>query len=257
MIKLMDLLLEVKLSPEEQEQYKQALALLQDETLDEGIKDSLKKLGLSAAVIAALLASPQLTQAQKSPLGDLATQTTMTTTPKRIGTSVDGIVGEYTSRYIFPLKASDTLTSITKINGEVVAVSKTGGKKEHGMTISTASEHGISVPQMKQWNDFVGWMKSKGYAGDKKMNNIDYSWNIVDEYASSHPDFWVKDSNDVKAVQAALQDERTKIIEQWKVGGKGAPELSIKGTMMDRNNPEDVKRVEAEFMPIVRPVFYK
>ena len=40
----MNLLLEVKLSPEEQDQYKQALAVLQDETRDEGIVDKLKKL---------------------------------------------------------------------------------------------------------------------------------------------------------------------------------------------------------------------
>jgi hypothetical protein len=75
----MDLLLEVKLSPDEQEQYKQALAVLKDETLEEGIMDKLKKLGLSATVIAALLASPQLTQAQKSPLEDLAKQQTTQT----------------------------------------------------------------------------------------------------------------------------------------------------------------------------------
>ena len=78
MIKLMDLLLEVKLSPKEQEDYNKALAILKDETLDEGIKDKLKKLGLSATVIAALLASPQLSQAQKAPLDQLSGKSTIT-----------------------------------------------------------------------------------------------------------------------------------------------------------------------------------
>jgi hypothetical protein len=253
----MDLLLEVKLSPEEQEQYKQALVILQDETLDEGIKDKLKKLGLSATVIAALLASPQLTQAQKSPLEDLAKQTTTTVTPKRVGSSVDGIVGEYTSRYMFPLKSSDTLTSVTKLNGEVIASSQTGEKTAHKMTIATAAKHGLSIDQMKQWNNFIQWMKSKEYAGSSKMNNTAYSWGIVDEYvADGHPDFWVEDEDDVKAVQAALQEERAKIIEQWKAGGKGAPGIKIGGKVMNPNNPEDVATVEKEFMPIVRPVFY-
>ena len=76
MIKLIDLIKEssavTKLSPEEKDKYQQALDLLQNDTLDEGIKDSLKKLGLTAAVIAALLASPNISQAQKSQLKDTA-----------------------------------------------------------------------------------------------------------------------------------------------------------------------------------------
>jgi len=71
----MDLLLEAQLTEPDQEKFNQALAILQDDTLDEGVMNKLKKLGLSAAVIAALLASPQLSQAQKTPLQQLASQT--------------------------------------------------------------------------------------------------------------------------------------------------------------------------------------
>jgi hypothetical protein len=76
----MDLLLEAKLTPDQQKEFDQALAILKNDTLDEGIMDKLKKLGLSATVIAALLASPQLTQAQKEPLKDLSKQSTVSST---------------------------------------------------------------------------------------------------------------------------------------------------------------------------------
>lgn len=87
MIKLIALLKEIeaeqaaiaKLTPEEKEQYNQALALLQDDTLDEGLKDSLKKLGLSAAVILALAATPLKGTAQKAAVDDLKAQITSTT----------------------------------------------------------------------------------------------------------------------------------------------------------------------------------
>lgn len=87
MIKLIDLLKEVKteqsiiakLSPAEQKQYEQALALLQDDTLDEGIKDSLKKLGLTAAVITALLATPNISQAKQNQLKDITPIETVST----------------------------------------------------------------------------------------------------------------------------------------------------------------------------------
>ena len=54
------------------------------------------------ALIAALLASPQLSQAQKSTIGDLKGQTTMTAKSERTGTDVDGINGLFTSRFEFP-----------------------------------------------------------------------------------------------------------------------------------------------------------
>jgi hypothetical protein len=84
----MDLLLEVKLTPEEQKDYNKALAILKDDTLDEGIMDKLKKLGLSATVIAALLASPQLSQAQKAPLDQLSGKPTTTQTVTKTQSSI-------------------------------------------------------------------------------------------------------------------------------------------------------------------------
>jgi len=67
-----------KLSPKDKEDYYKALAILQDETLDESLKDSLKKLGLSAAVILALAATPLKGTAQKAAVNDLKAQTTIT-----------------------------------------------------------------------------------------------------------------------------------------------------------------------------------
>jgi len=224
---------------------------LQQEQLDEaGVKD----IALGAAMTAASIFGGSKAQAQNTPLQQLAKQPTTQTT-KRVGSSVDGIVGEYTSKYLFPLKSSDTLKSISKVNGEVVSATKTGGKTSHKMTISTASDHGISMDQMLQWNDFVRWMKSKGYAGSPKMNNTSYSWNVVDEYiADINPDFFIEDSSDVSRVQSALQTERAKIIELWKTGGTG---IKIGDQIMDPNNPADVAKVEEKFMPIIRPIFYK
>ena len=238
MIKLMDLLLEVKLSPDEQEQYKQALAILQDDTLDEGIMDKLKKLGLSATVIAALLAAPQLSQAQKSPLKDLAKQTTQTistskTNPnfwvsdtsdiKRIQnlfkayrwwtlaqwkqnkaviidttkfysqmtpnerksietkymkdapeTEEDGKNGQFTSKFIFPGAFLKDLST-----GNIENLGLEGNK-----SLEIVNKVGITVDQMKDWNNFVKWMKDKGASGNSEMNHEDYRNKILQQYKS-------------------------------------------------------------------------
>jgi len=237
MIKLMDLLLEVKLSPKEQEQYKQALAILQDETLDEGIKDSLKKLGLSAAVIAALMASPQLSQAQKDVVSNLKGQTTMTASTKtnpnfwikvndtndikkiqtvikaykkyvlalwkndkayinniekyysqmtpeeqkvqekrfmsiQEKTDVDGLNGEFTSKFQFP--------------GAFLKDLNTGNIKSLGLegneVLQLFNKSGLTTQQMAEWNQFVKWMVEKKYAGDKKMNNFKFSNDVLQQY---------------------------------------------------------------------------
>jgi len=82
MIKLIDLLREVSndltegLTSNEQEQYKKALdALSQEKTLEEGVVDTLKKIGMSAAVVAALMAAPNLSSAQKAAVKDAASVT--------------------------------------------------------------------------------------------------------------------------------------------------------------------------------------
>jgi len=259
MIKLMDLLLEVKLSPEEQ--YKQALAILQDETLEEGVMDKLKKLGLSAAVIAALLASPQLTQAQKAPLQQLAKQQTTQTIKSneanfrsnvakiqrglqevrsimigqweqgKIGiklggiernpnvkedkqeiynsfmpiaksggagtTSVDSIVGQYTSQYTFPIDRIDTLKFIQKVNGRITKNDSSVVKSINQTTANTIGDQGVSITQAKEWNKFVDWARKKGYSGNPGMDRTGADFKVVNEYIkemkTQNPNFtfWV------------------------------------------------------------------
>jgi len=241
MIKLMDLLLEVKLSPKEQEQYKQALAILQDETLDEGIKDSLKKLGLSAAVIAALMASPQLSQAQKSVVGDLKAQTTMTTTT-RTGTDVDGINGYFTSQFEFPAAFLKDLNS-----GNIKNLGLSGNE-----SLSKVNESGLSTKQMTEWNNYVKWMKSKGYSGNKQMDKSGFSEDVLEQYKKETPGFWVKNSNDIKKVQTVLKGYRLYTIGIWKLGTDTAIKKGFTPVNIMDLNPsksEDVKRVESNYMP--------
>ena len=86
MLKLVDLLKEEenkpteKLTPKELVIYNKALALLQSEedVLEEGLKDSLKKLGLTAAIAASLLASPGITSAQKAAIQQASATTSQT-----------------------------------------------------------------------------------------------------------------------------------------------------------------------------------
>lgn len=240
----MDLLLEVKLSPKEQEQYKQALAILQDETLDEGIKDSLKKLGLSAAVIAALMASPQLSTAQKSAVSDLKGQTTMTATT-RTGTDVDGINGYFTSQFKFPTAFLKDLNS-----GKISNLGLEGNN-----ALQKVNESGLSVKQMAEWNNYVKWMTEKGYSGNKQMDHTDFSENVLKQYKQENPGFWVKDSNDIKKVQTVLKGYRLYTIGVWKLGIKQAMKsgfspvnIQMSGKEMNSTNPEDVKRVESNYM---------
>ena len=102
MIKLIDLLEnKISLSPEEKkiasklatqeerEQYIKALAVLhkdKEESLEEGLgdnlKDELKKLGLKAAVITALLGTPSVTSAQKTDLKNIKPAVTQTVDKK-------------------------------------------------------------------------------------------------------------------------------------------------------------------------------
>lgn len=237
MIKLMDLLLEAKLSPKEQEQFSDALAILKDDTLDEGIMDKLKKLGLSATVIAALLATPQLSQAQKEPLKDLAKQTAIATQATKTNpnfwvkdtsdikkvqnlmqayrwwtlgkwkkdeayiisdvkysklsdkekkdienkymkavpeTKEDGKNGQFTSQFIFP---DAFLKDLSTGNIENLGI-------EGNNALQIVNKVGLTPNEMKEWNNFVGWMKSKGESGNSKMNNQEHRDNVLQQYKS-------------------------------------------------------------------------
>lgn len=243
MIKLISLLKEInnitsaKLSPGEFDKYQQALLILKDETLEEGVVDKLKKLGLSATIISALLTSPQLTQAQKAPLQQLKSTTQTISTPstnpdfwvkdindiKKIQTAikaykkyvlamwkvdkvtinnmdkvysnltpqeqiaaenrfmsiqektdVDGLNGEYTSKFQFPIAFLKDLN-----RGTIENLGLEGNK-----VLQMVNQSGLTTQQMAEWNQFVKWMIKNNYAGDKKMNNFKFSTNVLQQYKS-------------------------------------------------------------------------
>jgi len=234
MIKLMDLLLEVKLSPDEQEQYKQALAILKDDTLDEGIKDKLKKLGLSAAVIAALLASPQLTQAQKTPLQQLANQPTTTqTVATRTTTAIDGKLGSVTSRFLFPPAFLVYLNT-----GNVEKLGIEGNPELQRI----ASENKLTNDEMKSYNEFIKWLDNKGYKGSTKLDHTDFRLKVLNDYVKDHPDFFIDPSTAdkdgsievVKKIQNILKIYRAFLIKQ---ASQGESEITVGGKKLNLTSP--------------------
>lgn len=87
-------------------------------------------------------------------------------------TDPDGLNGEYTSRFIFPLAFLKDLNS-----GEVKNLGLEGNE-----ILQLVSQSGLTTQQMAEWNQFVKWMTEKGYAGDKKMNNFKFSNNVLKQY---------------------------------------------------------------------------
>ena len=236
MIKLADLLREVEETPTSQEQ-----DVIDDllGSLDEGMFDTLlakaksyaKKGLLTAAVLAALMAAPQLSVAQKGELKDIA-QTTMTTMK---GTSVDGIVGQFTSQFKFPnafLKDLDAGTTKDLGTQGNEAMSSIRGSK-------------IGKVEMDQWNDFVSWMKEKGYSGKAEMDHVDFSGKVLNDYRKAHPDFWIKNANDIKTVQKLIKDYRTITIAQW-MNNKAI--INIGNVKADPSNPQDIDSVMTSYM---------
>ncbi len=257
MIKLMDLLLETQLTEPDQEKFNQALAILKDDTLDEGIKDKLKKLGLSATIIAALLASPQLTQAQKAPLQQLANQPSITQTI-RTGTSVDGIIGQFTSQYKIPLNRIDTLKLVQKFNGKIIKKETKVEKSINELVTNITSKYNLTISQIQEWNGFIEYLQTQGLSGNSSMDKTGKDLEILKQYKKEvNPDFWINTSSvenkekDIKKIQGALQEVRVMFIKLWKEGEIG---LEVKGKVRNVNNPSDVLIVEKDFMPIAKSV---
>jgi hypothetical protein len=229
MIKLLDLLKEVKAipTPEEQKVIDDILGL------DEGaVGDAIakakryaKKGLLTATVLTALLASPQLSKAEGIEITNLAKAATSqqmdssTTTHKddRIGTDVDGINGEFTSQFIFPTAFLKNLNT-----GKLTNLGVEGNK-----ALAIINSTGISAKQMGEWNAFVKWMKSKGYSANKKMNNIAFSNKALEEYRAENPDFWIKSGTDIEKIQSNIKAYRLYVIGEWRIG-KGDIEIGTK-----------------------------
>lgn len=247
-------------TPEEQKVIDDLLGSLQEgmfDTLLTKAKAYAKKGLLTATVLAALMASPSLSSAQKAQIKDVAEDTTTAVAGKRVGSAVDGKIGEYTSKYKFPLDASDTIKLIKQVNGKEVTLDTKVVTRVHDVMINAATQAGVSMEQMKEWNKFVDWMRAEGYAGDSSMNHTKHSKEVFTAYKKINPNFWIqwgsKDqkSADVEKVQTALQNVRDVMIQQFMDGKMG---ITLSGRKMDRNNPSDVALVNSNYMPVVKHV---
>jgi len=87
-------------------------------------------------------------------------------------TDADGLNGEYTSRFQFPIAFLKDLNT-----GNIKNLGLEGNE-----VIQMVDQSGLTVQQMAEWNQFVKWMKENKYAGDKKMNNFKYSNNVLQQY---------------------------------------------------------------------------
>lgn len=134
-----------------------------------------------------------------------------TLSSKKIGTSVDGIIGEWTSKFKFP----GSFREIEKVIGKTVKDTTVNtGIEGNDLLMKKFSR--IGAEDMKAWNAFVEWMKTKGYSGNPQMNHKKFSETVLGEYRADNPDFWVKDSNDVKIVQRVIKAYRADHIVKWK-----------------------------------------
>lgn len=250
---LAGILNENKLTPEEQTVVDDLLSNLNEGTFDDLLskaKDYATKGLLTASVVTALLLSPQISSAQKNQIKDIAKTNSVENVDKK-GTYIDGFNGKYTSNFIFPKTILDS-TNITNARRDLIFKQTSSfTKKDLGVEGNNdvnkiAKELGVTSQQMKEWNDFVVWMRSKGYAGSEKMNSGSFNNSVLEQYKQIKPDFWVKGKDEVKKIQTIIKTYRSQSIEQWKLGKIKIP---INGKEMNPNNVIDVKTIENNFMP--------
>jgi hypothetical protein len=240
MIKLIDLLKEVANTtptPEEQKVIDDILGSLQEGAFDNLLakaKSYAKKGLLTATVIAALVASPELTNAQKKQIE--AIPTTQTIGQKEVamdpndpadvknvdsnymkwvlGTSDDGILGQYTSQFKFPNARLETDNKIIQLG------------LEDNKTLDIISN--FDKGKMNQWNKFVDWMVASKIDGKKISGNPELDkdstigMDVVRAYKETPAgkNFWVNDGDDIKEVQRYIKAYRDYTIASWKAGAK-------------------------------------
>jgi len=215
MIKLLDLIKEISqqpLTPKEQQIVDDILLSLHEgegNSFLDKVKEYAKKGAITATILTALMASPQISKAQKDQINNIVN--TSVSIPRN-GTQVDGINGQFTSQFKFPnsyLKDLNTGKTDTLNRKNIKPFAPT-----------------ITVKQMAEWNNFVEWMKQKGYSGNNKMDNISFSNDVLEEYKKENPNFWVNSSNDIKSIQSSIKSYRQYIIDQWE---KGKANITIGG----------------------------
>ena len=162
---------------------------------------------------------------------------------------MDGIIGSVTSKFIFP---STILKSKQFINGLLVNSSSQAFKPgDPSSLVSNTNKFQLSPEQMTEWNDFVKWMKSKGYSGNLEMDRNRNDLKVLEQYREIKPDFWIKSDEDVKKVQETLKAYRLLTMSAWKLGPEKAKEMGLPVIVMpgfDHNNPNDVKKLDDVYM---------
>lgn len=89
-----------------------------------------------------------------------------------LGTSEDGKNGKFTSQFEFPGAFLKDLNS-----GKVSDLGLEGND-----ILSLVNSSQLSVMQMAEWNNFVKWMKDKGYSGKEDMDHVDFRDNVLQQY---------------------------------------------------------------------------
>ena len=259
MIKLTDLLKEIEAQSQEQEIIDDLLGTLNEGAFDDLLtkaKDYAKKGLLTAGVLAALLASPKLSQAQKAQVKDIA-KTTQTDTAKTVRdtTAIDGKIGNITSKFIFP---KSTISQYNYLNGRLTNFQQQAYEAGYGPIMSRNFQFLLDPAQMNEWNDFVNWMKVTGISkilpdssgvisGNNALNFKRNDVPVLDYYRKNvKPDFFIKGDDDVKKVQETLKAYRAYKVGAWLAG----QETFQKGSnLYNPSNEEDRKEIDRIYMP--------
>jgi hypothetical protein len=270
---------EKNLSKQDKEKLEQAKALLatlnelEEGTLTEDkitdVANKLKKLGLSIGLLT-LLAGTNPTSAQTKAIDLAKAKTTIDYKAKAnailgtknmdpsnpedvkrvdtgymkwtLGTSDDGVLGQYTSQFMFP--------GTWAWKGDN-ALAKQG--IETNKTLSQISK--LEPEQMKAWNKFVEWMKKtkitipteediklkrepapKPISGHSGLDSDpEIGQEVIDYYRSlpGNGDFFVKNWKEIKQVQQNIIAYRAQTVDDWKAG-KDDPKGVHPGIVMSK-----------------------
>lgn len=270
MIKLTDLLKEIEEQSQEQEIIDDLLGTLNEGAFDDlldKVKDYAKRGLLTAGVLAALMAAPQLSAAQKAQVQDIAKKTAISKIPTSPGmptpispdggeppvrdtTPIDGKIGSVTSQFTFP---DGIITSQNYLNNQLISATRQQIPPGTSFTnMSSVNKFRLTPGQMIEWNDFISWMKKSGYSGNDELNHNRYDKEILAKYRKIKPDFWIKGDDDVKKVQETIKAYRVLTLRVWLMGptlakANGFEPVIFRG--YDYRNIEDQKKINDVFIP--------
>lgn len=212
-------------------------------------QDKLDELGMKDIAVGAMMAASTLSGAKAGTPNPKPTtqQIQVTKDSSRTITPIDGIIGSITSQFKFqnPSRTITTMSAPTKGKPSVATTKVTPmGFEEVQKFINTS----ITPEQMKEWNNFVDWMKTKSYSGSSKMDHNGFDKDVLEQYKDEvNSNFWIKDANDVKKVQQAHKNYRENTIKLWKVG-----KLSIELNGEKMIPGKDDARVDKEYLNLAK-----